>query len=204
MGTRNLTMVVVDKKIKVAQYGQWDGYPSGQGSTACNFIQTHLLDPIKLEAFKQAVRDCTEIDSQKLRDTWTKCGADPSSDFVSMAISDKHAKLYPQFSRNTGAEILEIILRGVREIDVQTEFINDSLFCEFAYLVNLDDQTLEVYKGFNKTPLTKSERFFKLDKKHVAHGGDCYYACRHWQTYAFKDATSETMAKLEREYAAEE
>ena len=40
MGTRNLTLVK-DKegKTKVAQYGQWDGYPEGQGSTILNFIK---------------------------------------------------------------------------------------------------------------------------------------------------------------------
>ena len=28
MGTRNLTCVFKDGEYKVAQYGQWDGYPS--------------------------------------------------------------------------------------------------------------------------------------------------------------------------------
>lgn len=37
MGTRNLTMVMVDGVYKVAQYGQWDGYPSGQGITVFIF-----------------------------------------------------------------------------------------------------------------------------------------------------------------------
>lgn len=31
MGTRNLTCVVLDGKYVVSSYGQWDGYPSGQG-----------------------------------------------------------------------------------------------------------------------------------------------------------------------------
>lgn len=31
MGTRNLTCVVLDGEFKVAQYGQWDGYPEGSG-----------------------------------------------------------------------------------------------------------------------------------------------------------------------------
>ena len=40
MGTRNLT-IVRNKEgiIRVAQYGQWDGYPEGQGITALNFIK---------------------------------------------------------------------------------------------------------------------------------------------------------------------
>lgn len=40
MGTRNLTMVIDRKgEIKVAQYGQWDGYPSGQGATILEFAK---------------------------------------------------------------------------------------------------------------------------------------------------------------------
>lgn len=31
MGTRNLTAVYLDGQYKVAQYGQWDGYPEGRG-----------------------------------------------------------------------------------------------------------------------------------------------------------------------------
>lgn len=32
MGTRNLTAVYIDGEYKVAQYGQWDGYPEGPGA----------------------------------------------------------------------------------------------------------------------------------------------------------------------------
>lgn len=38
MGTRHLIEVVVDGQIKVAQYGQWDGYPSGQGVDVLKFL----------------------------------------------------------------------------------------------------------------------------------------------------------------------
>lgn len=30
------------------------------------------------------------------------------------------------------------------------DFLYDSLFCEYAYIINLDSQTLEFYKGCNK------------------------------------------------------
>jgi len=39
MGTRNLTCVVSGGKYIIAQYGQWDGYPSGQGVTALEFLR---------------------------------------------------------------------------------------------------------------------------------------------------------------------
>jgi len=34
----------------------------------------------------------------------------------------------------------------------QEKFLYDSLFCEFAYIVNLDTKMLEFYIGFNKDP----------------------------------------------------
>jgi hypothetical protein len=42
MGTRNLTIVIADKKIKVAQYGQWDGYIEGNGKQD-NIINLFLI-----------------------------------------------------------------------------------------------------------------------------------------------------------------
>lgn len=34
----------------------------------------------------------------------------------------------------------------------QKSFLINSLFCEYAYIMNLDTQKLEVYKGFNEEP----------------------------------------------------
>ena len=37
---------------------------------------------------------------------------------------------------------------------------NDGTFTEYAYVVDLDSNTFEVYKGFNDKKLTKSDRFY--------------------------------------------
>ena len=38
MGTRHLILVWYKGKWQIAQYGQWDGYPEGQGSTVLKFL----------------------------------------------------------------------------------------------------------------------------------------------------------------------
>ena len=42
-----------------------------------------------------------------------------------------------------------------------SRFLNNSLFCEYAYIINLDTQELEVYIGFNKNP-NESGRYAKF------------------------------------------
>jgi hypothetical protein len=41
----------------------------------------------------------------------------------------------------------------------QIDFANDSLYCEYAYVIDLDKDILEVYQGFNKEPLPEGARF---------------------------------------------
>lgn len=43
MGTRHLIIVVSQQEVKVAQYGQWDGYPDGQGKRILTFLRKAKL-----------------------------------------------------------------------------------------------------------------------------------------------------------------
>lgn len=36
------------------------------------------------------------------------------------------------------------------EFQDASDFLRDSLFCEYAYIINLDDKALEFYTGFNR------------------------------------------------------
>jgi len=47
MGTRHLICVVLDNEYRVAQYGQWDGYLTGQGKEIVNFLLTCDLTKFK-------------------------------------------------------------------------------------------------------------------------------------------------------------
>ena len=38
------------------------------------------------------------------------------------------------------------------KMEIYNSFLYDSLFCEYAYIINLDERVLEIYRGFNKDP----------------------------------------------------
>lgn len=113
MGTRNLTAVYLDGQYKVAQYGQWDGYPEGQGIT----VLTFLRDKMDLELFKEALRNSSYIPSEELTALWKQYGADENG-LVTMEDSDRMMEDHPEFSRNTGAGILEMVWRRITGITV--------------------------------------------------------------------------------------
>lgn len=168
MGTRHLIAVQHDGKYKLAQYGQWDGYPDGQGTTVLAFAREHLDTKKKQAAFvKQLdarVRFVTEQDD--LDKLWQEAvGKKPSkSGFEAVGDANTFGKKFPGMSRDTGGDILELVRKAKAPLFTRDsiDFAADSLFCEWAYVVDLDKGTLEVFKGFNQKPLEKGERFAKL------------------------------------------
>lgn len=141
MGTRNLTAVRYDGAIRVAQYGQWDGYPTGQGETISVFLRT-----ADLNKFKAAVGECSWITEAEHKQYWLDAGAAPDDDFVNMEVSNRFKAAHPELSRDTGAEVLQLIYDGhARKLHNQWDFIKDTLFCEYAYVLDLDKGVVEVY-----------------------------------------------------------
>lgn len=205
MGTRNLTVVVLDGEYKVAQYGQWDGYPSGQGETVCKFIRGELGGRSELQIFKTSVKNCRFLTDEQVKEKWVEAGANPNDEFVNGDVSGKFKALNPMLSRDTGAEALFWIKNGATDLHDSIDFAADSLFCEFAYVVDLDNETLEVYKGFNKRPLAAKDRFYNLQKE----GGrgsvsGSYYPVIEIARYKFSELNENTMHELEQKLHEDE
>ena len=157
MGTRNLTIVYLDGEYKVAQYGQWDGYPEGNGLKVLHFLKD--MDEKK---FRAAVRNTSFADPKKLDTLWKKYGA--VGGVISVEDARKFGEAYPQFYRDTGPEILSIIMKHTEGIELQDDltFAADGLYCEWAWVIDLDKRTFEGYKGFGSEPLTEQDRFYFL------------------------------------------
>lgn len=204
MGTRNLTMVISGKETKVAQYGQWDGYPEGQGLTILKFLRR-----VNLPKFKERVNTlqfATQKDLDVINEYIEKRAA------VNSWNAYEAWGKYAYLNRDMGGMILTAIMGNpvkmsdgvgeykehefsVKLVQDSSIFAADSLFCEWAYVIDLDKGTFEVFKGFNKTPLGKGQRFrymqdlnWHMDKKDdgtlYSNG---YYPVRHLATFKLKD-----------------
>ncbi len=161
MGTRNLTMVISNGETKVAQYGQWDGYPSGNGVIVLDFLHT-----TNLEEFKKKLNKVIFVNGNKEKEIQKWLESIGCKDgWMTGEQSKLYQKKYPYLTRDNGAAILEMI-RDTEDDEIwitdSSDFAGDSLFCEWAYLIDLDKNKLEVYEGFNNEPLTIEDRFFYL------------------------------------------
>lgn len=184
MGTRHLICVVKDNDYKVAQYGQWDGYPSGQGITILSFLR----DELDREKFLANLSQTFEPTEEQVKAWWLEVGHDieKSNGFVDHAIAKHYSAKHPSLSRDTGAKILEIIQNASEPVPVNLykEFAADSLFCEWAYVIDFDKGTFEVFEGFNCNPLAEGERFYGLKSgEDTGHRDTEYHPVRHVKTY---------------------
>jgi hypothetical protein len=140
MGTRGLTKVIKNDKIVVAQYGQWDHYPSGQGLTALRFLR----DEANVEKLDKGLYWLYEVDDASVEETYERTG-------------DNFATAYPSLIRDTGAEILELIAnaKGALPVLLNSDFENDELFCEGVFTVDLDKKTFvtKTDEGITTLPL---------------------------------------------------
>jgi hypothetical protein len=162
MGTRGINVIVANGEIKCSQYNQFDSYPSGQGATVLKFLREEMKSD-----FKEKVLASTWITPEEHQKYWVECGADPESDMVGMDVSDKFKEKYFHLHRDCGANIYSLIQNSSHPLKLQDsiDFAADSLFCEWGYVVDLDKNTFEVYKGFNKQKLGSEERFAFLNEK---------------------------------------
>lgn len=182
MGTRNLICVVKNGEYKVSQYGQWDGYPDGQGLGVLNF----LTNEFNRELFESKLENIAYITHEEYKDRWLEFGhnIDEGDGFVDWNLVKKFDNKYPELSRDTGSNILSIIQNATRPIRLKDaiDFAADSLFCEWAYVIDLDKNTFEIYEGFNQKPLTEEERFYNM-KQLEYNLDDKYYPVKHVITF---------------------
>lgn len=207
MGTRHLTAVILNDEYKVAQYGQWDGHLSGQGETIFEFLHKVYYGYYDYDQFKKNISKCTFITQKDIDKKYEELGVCLNDGFITCDDSDKFKSEYPALNRDIGADILKFIYRDENvkiinkketiELSSSLNFAADSLFCEFAYVVNLDTEELEIYTGFNREKeLTEDDRFYFLQDQ-IPERTEKYYPIVLFKTVKFKDITEKLLQELD-------
>lgn len=188
MGTRNLTAVMSGGEYKIAQYGQWDGYPDGQGLTALEFCRKQLSCESGRRSFRELLKRCRFVSDDEYKAKMVEIGLDKQ--FVTMDEGRRIDAVYPYMSRDLGANILEKVANSLGDVALidSIDFAGDSLFCEWAYVVDLDKNTFEAYRGFTKKPVPKTERF--ASAKQNGRNND-YYPIRLSGSWSLDDLPTE-------------
>ena len=133
MGTRNLTKVIdADGITRVAQYGQWDGYPSYTGTRILDFISEYkMIDKIEKSLVK--ARFITPAESEEIFKPYTD-----EDGMMTFEQGADFSVMFPSLTRDTGCDILKVLVYSNATVPLQDEsdFENDDLFCEGVYTLN--------------------------------------------------------------------
>lgn len=127
MGTRGFVGTAVGGKLHLS-YIQYDSYPSGVGARTVDFARQIWRDAKWSESRAQAENMLFLAEDAKI-------GGGPDEAY--------HAH------RQQQGDIGAMFASGVMVLAHET-WPHDSLFCEWGYLINFDQMTLEVYQGFQR------------------------------------------------------
>lgn len=156
MGTRNLSLCKKDDEIVIAQYGQWDGYPSGQGATILEFCQNK--DNItRLKAELANIRDINTLPKflkkyDELVPQWSNEKDNRTREMVywfkTLASRDIGGMIFSNIINADKSKLPKamnnlIFLQKYEDLE-QTENYCDT-WIEYAYLINFDTNELECY-----------------------------------------------------------
>jgi hypothetical protein len=162
MGTRGVIGVRLEGKDKIA-YNHFDSYPSGVGKDIVKEIKTlgreNLLDGARcLRAIDEDEKPTPQEIARLAPFTDTTVAGCSTTDWYCLL-------------RDCQGSLLKMMQAGLYV--AADKFMADSLFCEWGYIVNLDENTFEVYKGFQKKKHRKG-RYASM-KRGKGPGANEYY-----------------------------
>lgn len=137
MGTRSKTKVYLDDELRVNQYGQWDGYPTGKGEVVMQFCRsawnmTNLVGKLSHE------RGCAFIDSETAESIDNVLDHAGTANIKAMSVLMDTTP----FNRDWGSQILYYIAFGPYGMIIpnnkpEADDDEDRLFIEGIYTLRI-------------------------------------------------------------------
>ena len=147
MSTRGYLGLRKNKELK-GHYNHFDSYPSGLGHDVFD-----ALNRIKKEDRLKVLNDTFDYIQLVIE------GDEPTKEQIEVCkkagvcdfnVSSKSDKDWYCLLRNTQGDLDLYVNKTIPYMIDGNAFLDDPLFCEWAYIINLDTGKLEVYEGGNK------------------------------------------------------
>lgn len=155
MGTRGAVGFRVGKQDKVT-YNHFDSYPSGLGQEVLDFIQANSVESLTKAAENIQMIDMSVKPTKeqiKVCEPWTD-----------LTVSEQSTEDWYCLTRLAQGN-LNAYVEGLPYMNDSSSFLLDSLFCEYAYIINLDSKKLEFYSGFNQKQRECKGRYASLKRE---------------------------------------
>ena len=134
-------------------YNHFDSYPTGLGFDIIEFIMKN-----NIEKMNKIFNSITMV---KHDDVPTVDQLKTLEEYFGSRIDIRKVKDMEDLI--SGNQYITDFQKGFPFMLDNENFMGDSLFCEYAYIINLDDNTLEVYYGYNMIP--QNNRFSKFARQ---------------------------------------
>ena len=171
IGTRGIIGFRTNNQDKLT-YNHWDSYPQELGVQILEEVSELSLDRLKEIAEKIIFVD----DHQKP----TKKQIEECKKWADTRVSTQTLEEWYCLLRKAQGTLAPYIRGELRFMRNSQEFIKDSLFCEWGYIINLDTKKLEVWQGFQNEP-QKGNRYGETPNK------EGYYPCALIKEYYLHD-----------------
>jgi hypothetical protein len=139
MGTRGAFGVIIGEKEKLA-YNHFDSYPEGKGIEVLQWLRDADMKAVRRLSAKARVIDPetkpTAEDKKRLKP------------YTDLGVSKQSEDDWYCLTRSSQGDMSAMLDSGY-VLDAG-DFPLDSLFCEWAYIIDLDTNGFEVYRGFQE------------------------------------------------------
>lgn len=184
MGTRGLYGFVVSGEVK-AVYNHYDSYPSELGK---NLVREILDLGIDTEEGYQKINTqaiaLVDVSNRKPNaddvERW--------KDYTDLSVSEQSKEDWYCLMHNAQGRVTPMLTIG--QCEDYEDFAKSSLFCEWGYLINLDDKVFEVYQGYQKEPHTEGRFASKRSR-------DGYYPIKLIKKIPFDELSTYDVSELE-------
>lgn len=149
MSTRGALGFKLNEKYYVA-YNHFDSYPKGLGQEVVDIVSSI----VKEKGLKKLKNNVAKIRLVNEQDTPTINDIEKYKHSANTDVDNKSFDSWYCLLRQTqGSEmIVQVYTHNLDVMIDNFDFLKNSLSCEYAYIINLDNDTLELYEGFNHEP----------------------------------------------------